>query len=183
MHKSIAKSCWSYFKVLDNSLALLSLYIMFSLRACYCIPHFNLFSTWENFHIHSHIIKSEIWWLVELGFKPAFVAPWWIGCEGSGYSNCFRYSLLLLLLLKFPSLAKQLVLDTNIHYCNFLYSLHDRKICVLGMCTLLQLGPERLNVLQECHTQILPSMLMLFQGLKRAYAGLFGYMSVILAVS
>ena len=49
--------------------------------------------------------------------------------------------------------------------------LHDRKICVLGMCTLLQLGPERLGVLKECHKEIIPAILMLFQGLKRAYAG------------
>ncbi|RXG69818.1 Importin-7 [Armadillidium vulgare] len=47
--------------------------------------------------------------------------------------------------------------------------LHDRKVCVLGLCTLLQLGPERVPVLQECHKNILPSMVLLFQGLKRAY--------------
>lgn len=56
---------------------------------------------------------------------------------------------------------------------SFPFRLHDRKICVLGMCTLLQLGPERLGVLQECHKEILPAMLLLFQGLKRAYAGKF----------
>ncbi|KAK3874176.1 hypothetical protein Pcinc_016350 [Petrolisthes cinctipes] len=60
---------------------------------------------------------------------------------------------------------KQWITDTD---C-FL-GLHDRKICVLGMCRLLELGPERLKVLQECHREILPAMLMLFQGLKRAYA-------------
>lgn len=57
-----------------------------------------------------------------------------------------------------------------IHDTDCFLGLHDRKICVLGMCTLLQLGPERLGVLQECHKEIIPAMLMLFQGLKRAYA-------------
>ncbi|XP_042213506.1 importin-7-like isoform X2 [Homarus americanus] len=57
-----------------------------------------------------------------------------------------------------------------IHDTDCFLGLHDRKICVLGMCTLLQLGPERLGVLQECHKEILPAMLLLFQGLKRAYA-------------
>ncbi|XP_047481954.1 importin-7-like isoform X1 [Penaeus chinensis] len=57
-----------------------------------------------------------------------------------------------------------------IHDTDCFLGLHDRKVCVLGMCTLLQLGPERLGVLQECHKEILPAMILLFQGLKRAYA-------------
>lgn len=107
--------------------------------------------------------------------KSAFMASWWIVVVVVANDKATT-----VLLSVFPIVT---LLDTNIFYCNFLNSLHDRKICVLGMCTLLQLGPERLSVLQECHTQILPSMLMLFQGLKRAYAGLFGFMSVILVVS
>ena len=42
--------------------------------------------------------------------------------------------------------------------------LHDRKLCVLGLCTLLQLGPDRVPALKFCHSQILPAMLVLFQG-------------------
>ncbi|KAK7056572.1 importin-7 [Halocaridina rubra] len=57
-----------------------------------------------------------------------------------------------------------------IHDTDCFLGLHDRKICVLGMCTLLQLGPDRINVLKECHTELLPAMILLFQGLKRAYA-------------
>lgn len=49
--------------------------------------------------------------------------------------------------------------------------LHDRKICVLGLCTLIKLGPERLGpALQESHKEIMPALVLLFQGLKRAYA-------------
>ncbi|MCL4127370.1 UNVERIFIED_CONTAM: hypothetical protein GTU68_054243 [Idotea baltica] len=57
------------------------------------------------------------------------------------------------------------------HDADCFLGLHDRKVCVLGLCTILQLGPERVPVLQECHKDILPSMVLLFQGLKRAYAG------------
>lgn len=48
--------------------------------------------------------------------------------------------------------------------------LHDRKLCVLGLCKLMQLGPERIPALRLCHDKLLPAMLVLFQGLKRAYA-------------
>lgn len=60
--------------------------------------------------------------------------------------------------------VKQWLADTD---C-FL-GLHDRKICVLGICTLLQ-SQTRPSALQEYSTQILPSLILLFDGLKRAYA-------------
>ena len=46
--------------------------------------------------------------------------------------------------------------------------LHDRKIFVLGLCTLLSIsgGPQLLN--EEAH-RILPSLILVFKGLKRAY--------------
>lgn len=50
----------------------------------------------------------------------------------------------------------------------FLHSLHDRKLCVLGICTLLEMGPQRPNI-DEVLPKILPSCLVLFDGLKRAY--------------
>lgn len=46
--------------------------------------------------------------------------------------------------------------------------LHDRKMCVLGMCMLLSL-PNRPPVVIELANQFLPSLLLLFKGLKRAY--------------
>lgn len=51
---------------------------------------------------------------------------------------------------------------------------------MLGLCALLQLGPERVPVLQECHKVILPAMVLLFQGLKRAYAGQCGFAMYVL---
>jgi len=47
--------------------------------------------------------------------------------------------------------------------------LHDRKICVLGLCTMLH-SPNKPTALQECSKEILPSLILLFDGLKRAYA-------------
>ncbi|GAB6021254.1 hypothetical protein CHUAL_003869 [Chamberlinius hualienensis] len=48
--------------------------------------------------------------------------------------------------------------------------LHDRKMCVLGLCTLLTLGSDRPQVVSESANLILPSLILLFNGLKRAYA-------------
>jgi len=47
--------------------------------------------------------------------------------------------------------------------------LHDRKLAVLGICTLMQLGPERVPALEPATPKLLPALLTLFQGLKRAY--------------
>lgn len=47
--------------------------------------------------------------------------------------------------------------------------LHDRKLCVLGLCTLISLPAPRPPVLSECTDKILPSLILLFDGLKRAY--------------
>nr|XP_054761682.1 importin-7-like [Lytechinus pictus] len=46
--------------------------------------------------------------------------------------------------------------------------LHDRKMCVLGMCMLVSL-PNRPAVVNELANEFLPSLLLLFKGLKRAY--------------
>ncbi|KAL1456808.1 hypothetical protein WDU94_001509 [Cyamophila willieti] len=59
---------------------------------------------------------------------------------------------------------KQWIVDTD---C-FL-GLHDRKLCVLGLCTLISLPAPRPPVLSECGDKILPSLILLFDGLKRAY--------------
>uniref|UniRef100_A0A8C5PDX5 Importin N-terminal domain-containing protein n=1 Tax=Leptobrachium leishanense TaxID=445787 RepID=A0A8C5PDX5_9ANUR len=47
--------------------------------------------------------------------------------------------------------------------------LHDRKICVLGLCALIDLE-QRPQVLSLISSQIMPAFLLLFSGLKRAYA-------------
>lgn len=56
------------------------------------------------------------------------------------------------------------------NYVISLHSLHDRKLCVLGLCTLISMGPARPPAVNECATQIIPSLILLFEGLKRAYA-------------
>lgn len=48
-------------------------------------------------------------------------------------------------------------------------SLHDRKMCVLGLCALIDLE-HRPQVVNQAAGQILPAAILLFNGLKRAYA-------------
>lgn len=48
--------------------------------------------------------------------------------------------------------------------------LHDRKICVLGLITMISLPPEkRASILNEAAPELMPSILKLFEGLKLAY--------------
>ncbi|XP_015370689.1 PREDICTED: importin-7 isoform X2 [Diuraphis noxia] len=49
------------------------------------------------------------------------------------------------------------------------FGIHDRKLCVLGLLTLMALSPNRPIAVNEHADQIVPSMLMLFDGLNRAY--------------
>ncbi|XP_072309448.1 importin-8 isoform X2 [Eucyclogobius newberryi] len=51
----------------------------------------------------------------------------------------------------------------------FFLGLHDRKLCVLGLCVLMEL-PTRPVALEAVVGQILPSVLLLFLGLKHLYA-------------
>lgn len=47
--------------------------------------------------------------------------------------------------------------------------IHDRKLYVLGLCTAISLGDGKPYVFNELADQILPSLLLIFDGLKRAY--------------
>uniref|UniRef100_A0AAY4EAX3 Importin N-terminal domain-containing protein n=1 Tax=Denticeps clupeoides TaxID=299321 RepID=A0AAY4EAX3_9TELE len=47
--------------------------------------------------------------------------------------------------------------------------LHDRKMCVLGLCALIDLE-QRPQVVNQVAVQLLPATILLFSGLKRAYA-------------
>lgn len=51
----------------------------------------------------------------------------------------------------------------------FIFRIHDRKLCVLGLCTLISLGDAKPPVLSEVSDKIIPSLVLLFDGLKRAY--------------
>jgi len=54
-----------------------------------------------------------------------------------------------------------------IHDTDCFIGLHDRKICVLGLCHLMQMPQQPAVVAQA--PKIIPSLLLLFDGLKRAY--------------
>uniref|UniRef100_A0A674M9X7 Importin 7 n=1 Tax=Takifugu rubripes TaxID=31033 RepID=A0A674M9X7_TAKRU len=47
--------------------------------------------------------------------------------------------------------------------------LHDRKMCILGLCALIDLE-HRPQIVNELAVQLLPAAILLFNGLKRAYA-------------
>ncbi|XP_023343856.1 importin-7 isoform X3 [Eurytemora carolleeae] len=55
-----------------------------------------------------------------------------------------------------------------IHDTDCFIGLHDRKICVLGLCHLLQM-PDKPAIAATAQ-QLVPSIILLFDGLKRAYA-------------
>ncbi|PNF26978.1 Importin-7, partial [Cryptotermes secundus] len=55
-----------------------------------------------------------------------------------------------------------------IHDTDCFLGLHDRKLCVLGLCTLVN-SVVRPVAVNECAAQIIPSLILLFDGLKRAY--------------
>ncbi|XP_037934798.1 importin-7 isoform X2 [Teleopsis dalmanni] len=56
-----------------------------------------------------------------------------------------------------------------LHDTDCFLGIHDRKICVLGLCTLISLGDSKPQVLSEVSSQIIPALILLFDGLKRAY--------------
>lgn len=57
-----------------------------------------------------------------------------------------------------------------LHDTDCFLGLHDRKLAVLGLSALLETSGSRPQVIQTCADQIVPSILTLFSGLKRAYA-------------
>ena len=56
-----------------------------------------------------------------------------------------------------------------IHDTDCFLGIHDRKLYVLGLCTLMSLGEGKPPVLQELSDKVLPSLMLIFDGLKRAY--------------
>lgn len=61
-----------------------------------------------------------------------------------------------------------------------LLRIHDRKLCVMGLLTLMALSPNRPIAVNEHANQIVPSMLMLFDGLNRAYSSEYNFFMYIL---
>lgn len=56
-----------------------------------------------------------------------------------------------------------------IHDTDCFLGIHDRKLYVLGLCSALSLGDGKPPVLNELAEKVLPSLMMVFDGLKRAY--------------
>ncbi|XP_070563950.1 importin-7-like [Ptychodera flava] len=54
------------------------------------------------------------------------------------------------------------------HDTDCFLGLHDRKICALGLCTLMSL-PSRPESVNNFASQFLPALIMIFKGLNRAY--------------
>ncbi|XP_052745719.1 importin-7-like [Bicyclus anynana] len=69
----------------------------------------------------------------------------------------------------FPNASiTQHFIEQWIHDADIFMGLHDRKLCVLGLCTLLEMGPQRPN-LEKVLPKIIPFCLVLFDGLVHAY--------------
>ncbi|KAK7878893.1 hypothetical protein WMY93_030827 [Mugilogobius chulae] len=66
---------------------------------------------------------------------------------------------------------RTMCLQVWINDTEFFLGLHDRKLCILGLCVLMEL-PTRPSALETVTVaaQILPSILLLFLGLKHLYA-------------
>lgn len=56
-----------------------------------------------------------------------------------------------------------------IHDTDCFLGIHDRKMWIIGMCTLITLGNSKPQVLSEVSNDIIPSLILIFDGLKRAY--------------
>lgn len=76
--------------------------------------------------------------------------------------------LLFSILDKMPDFTKRFV-EQWLHDTDCFLGIHDRKLCVLGLCTLISL-PGRPVSLIELAPRVMPALIMLFDGLKRAYA-------------
>ncbi|XP_017783558.1 PREDICTED: importin-7 [Nicrophorus vespilloides] len=76
--------------------------------------------------------------------------------------------LLFSILEKLPNFTSHFIKQW-IHDTDCFLGIHDRKLCVLGICTLISL-PTKPAVLQELAPKVMPALVLLFEGLKRAYA-------------
>ncbi|CAG9857750.1 unnamed protein product [Phyllotreta striolata] len=75
--------------------------------------------------------------------------------------------LLFAVLSKMPDFTNHFIKQW-LHDTDCFLGIHDRKLCVLGLCTLISM-PNKPPVLMEVAPKIVPSLILLFDGLKRAY--------------
>nr|XP_061796203.1 importin-7-like [Nerophis lumbriciformis] len=74
--------------------------------------------------------------------------------------------------LRFPNNSKPITYDFLTQWLrdvDCFLGLHDRKMCILGLCALIDLE-HRPQIITEFGGQLLPAAILLFSGLKRAYA-------------
>ncbi|KAJ8967073.1 hypothetical protein NQ317_018654 [Molorchus minor] len=76
--------------------------------------------------------------------------------------------LLFSVLQKMPDFTNHFIKQW-LHDTDCFLGIHDRKLCVLGLCTLISM-PTKPPTLIEMAPKIVPSLILLFDGLKRAYA-------------
>ncbi|XP_014261678.1 importin-7 isoform X2 [Cimex lectularius] len=57
-----------------------------------------------------------------------------------------------------------------IHDADCFLGLHDRKLCVLGLSTLMAMGSKGPLAVNDCAPRIIPCLILVFEGLKQAYA-------------
>lgn len=76
--------------------------------------------------------------------------------------------LLFSVLNKMPDFTNHFIKQW-LHDTDCFLGIHDRKLCVLGLCTLITM-PQKPATLIEMAPKIVPSLILLFDGLKRAYA-------------
>ncbi|ENN75634.1 hypothetical protein YQE_07812, partial [Dendroctonus ponderosae] len=56
-----------------------------------------------------------------------------------------------------------------LHDADCFLGIHDRKLCILGLCTIISMN-QKPAVLLEMAPKVVPALILLFDGLKRAYA-------------
>ncbi|CAI9738711.1 importin-7-like isoform X1 [Octopus vulgaris] len=87
---------------------------------------------------------------------------------------CYNPALLFSTLqdIQLPNLSGQIIpqfLTTWLNNINSFHGVHDRKLNILGLCTLINTPLRRPKEITELGGKFLPSILTLFKGLKRSY--------------
>lgn len=80
----------------------------------------------------------------------------------------YNPQLLFSVLDKLPDFTSHFIKQW-LHDVDCFLGIHDRKMCILGLCTLISL-PQKHETLQQLASQVIPAFVLLFDGLKRAYA-------------
>lgn len=80
----------------------------------------------------------------------------------------YEPSLLFSVLQKIPDFTNHFIKQW-LHDADCFLGIHDRKLCVLGLCTLISM-PNKPATLIEMSSRVVPALILLFEGLKRAYA-------------